>query len=202
MSNWIYANQVPTATWRNAMTLPRRLALKRIDGRIHLVSRLLPELEELRQRVAGPQRLEVLGSLDLSSHYRLDTAGHPYRLTLQTLADNSFSLVLSNKQGQKLSLGYDQAKNQYYVDRKSSGVTDFNREFSKIAVAPRISTDKMIHLTLLVDASSLELFADDGLTVMTAVFFPHHPLDGLHLVSERNALFSELSYSTFRSIWQ
>lgn len=202
MSNWIYANQVPTATWRNAMTIPRRLALRRIDNRIHLVSRPLLEMEELRQPVAGPQRLEVRGALDLSGHYHLDTAGHPYRLTLQTPADNSFSVVLSNHLGQRVTLGFDQSKNQYYIDRKTSGVTDFNREFSKVAIAPRISTDKMIHLSLFVDASSLELFADDGLTVMTAVFFPHHPLDGLSLVSERNALFTELSYSTFRSIWQ
>jgi len=30
-------------------------------------------------------------------------------------------------------------------------------------------------LSILLDKTSIELFADDGLTVMTALFFPKHP---------------------------
>src|SRR5690606_30793996 len=36
MSNWEYANQVPTETWRSATTFPRELDLKNIDGKWHI----------------------------------------------------------------------------------------------------------------------------------------------------------------------
>ena len=38
MSNWDYAAKVPTTPWRGAMTLPRELSLKTIDGEPTLVA--------------------------------------------------------------------------------------------------------------------------------------------------------------------
>ena len=48
MSNWNYAGAIPTSPWRSAMTVPRELALRAIDGRPQLVQRPVRELRSLR----------------------------------------------------------------------------------------------------------------------------------------------------------
>lgn len=84
----------------------------------------------------------------------------------------SFNIVLSNKNGEKVVIGYDKAANNYFIDRSASGKTDFNKNFANRSVAPRLSTDKKSDITVVIDNASVELFADNGLTVMTAIFFP------------------------------
>src|SRR5690606_20886318 len=48
MSNWNYAQVVPTETWRSAMTLPRDLSLHNTSAGIRLVSTPSKETEQLR----------------------------------------------------------------------------------------------------------------------------------------------------------
>ncbi|HSH17606.1 MAG TPA: glycoside hydrolase family 32 protein, partial [Verrucomicrobiae bacterium] len=45
MSNWEYANDVPTSPWRSAMSIPRALTLRRVDGDLRLVQTPVRELE-------------------------------------------------------------------------------------------------------------------------------------------------------------
>ena len=49
MSNWQYANQVPTERWRSAMTLPRELKLDRDETGYFLRSVPVVETEILRK---------------------------------------------------------------------------------------------------------------------------------------------------------
>ncbi len=76
--------------------------------------------------------------------------------------------------------------------------------------------EKKIRFTVLVDVASVELFADGGMTVMTAIFFPKRPLtaisilpgehigggkSGEHIDGGEPAAVKELSYWPLRSIW-
>ena len=38
-----------------------------------------------------------------------------------------------------------------------------------------------MNISLILDESSAELFADDGLTVMTEIFFPETPYNQIHI---------------------
>jgi len=98
-------------------------------------------------------------------------------------------------------LGYDKVSNEWYIDRTLSGRTDFNKEFPKRSFSPRIAAGKELDLTVVMDASSLEIFADKGLTVMTSVFFPDSPLIRLHCGSREPWKIQRLSYTPLRSIW-
>jgi fructan beta-fructosidase len=49
-------------------------------------------------------------------------------------------------------------------------------------------------MTLIVDVASVELFADNGLTVMTEIFFPSQPFNKISFRSSANASIKELSY--------
>jgi len=48
MSNWFYAQQVPTEVWRSAMTIPWYLALVNVNGIPRLISKPVKELQKLR----------------------------------------------------------------------------------------------------------------------------------------------------------
>lgn len=58
-----------------------------------------------------------------------------------------------------------------------------------------------MNISLIIDVSSVELFADDGLTVMTAIFFPNKPYNQIHIQSSDNALIKKLEYINLKSIW-
>ena len=88
------------------------------------------------------------------------------------LPAKDFMITLSNDHGQKLLINYEHAARKFMVDRTAAGKADFEKEFGIRHESPRISMSDSIQLELILDKSSLELFADDGLTVMTEIFFP------------------------------
>jgi fructan beta-fructosidase len=51
------------------------------------------------------------------------------------------------------------------------------------------------------DRSSLEVFADGGLTVMTAVFFSQQPLTRVRVNTTDRWMIKELNYASIASIW-
>ena len=61
-------------------------------------------------------------------------------------------------------------------------------------MAPRHATTPATDLTLLFDASSVELFADHGLTVMSELFFPTAPLTKLKLRAPGSFSVQALTY--------
>jgi fructan beta-fructosidase len=200
MSNWIYANQVPTATWRNAMTLSRELKLVHANDEIYMSSMPVKELDKLEME--KPQALKdiaVDSMTDISGKLHVSSAQYKLELHSDTLQD--FFIIFSNSLGQQMVLGYNKTTNEWYVDRTLSGRTDFNKEFPKRSLSPRIGTGRELDLTLVMDASSLEVFADKGLTVMTSVCFPDSPLVRLHFGSREPWKIQRLTYTPLRSIW-
>jgi len=172
MSNWQYANQVPTVKWRNAMTIPRELTLFKSNDELYLKSMPVKEIQSLQSKNLKNGVSKLPGALPGQYIMKLKTA---------RLAD--CSITLSNSNGEKLIIGYDKSKNQYFIDRTKSGKADFSDKFSGIAYAPRFSKVTNSEITLLVDRSSVELFADGGRTVMTSIFFPSKPYQQLNLKS-------------------
>ncbi|WP_083928281.1 glycoside hydrolase family 32 protein [Spirosoma panaciterrae] len=193
MSNWQYAQVVPTATWRSAMTIPRLLQLKDVNKELYLSSTPVKELGALNGKRFTEKNRSVKGTYDLTS--KVMNASGLFRLDLTTQATNDFSIILANEQGNELEIGYDKATNTYYIDRSRSGKIDFEKGFGKRHTAPRLSTNASLSLTLLADVASVELFADDGLTVLTDIFFSDKPMSKLSLKSAMGIPISSLNYS-------
>ena len=189
MSNWQYANQVPTEKWRNAMTIPRELALKRINGEIFVTSHPVKEINNIASKpiAFNPLKGQAL-SLPSMLKFNIDKI-------------KSYSIELSNDIGEKLVLGYDDVTKQYYIDRTKSGKTAFNVDFVKTASAPRLTHSQSSNIQLVVDDSSLELFADEGLTVMTSIFFPNKPYNNLQIKNDKGMVITNVELLTMKSIW-
>jgi fructan beta-fructosidase len=158
MSNWQYATVVPTTAWRSAMTVPRDLSLEKIGDKYFLASRPVPELSAITGSIK-----EFGDTMNLEGPARID-------LKFDTV--NSCEIELSNDSNDQVIIGYDKLSNNYFIDRTKSGHIDFEKGFAGRHTAPRISVAPAMDLTLIIDNASVELFADNGLTVMTEIFFP------------------------------
>lgn len=163
MSNWAYAQAVPTAPWRSAMTLPRKLSLVSVDGKT-MLSQKVPIVFD------GQTSLYGNWPSDLSAVWcQADGV-----LELSLCADNqpSFELTLSNEIGDRLNIGFNATERLYYIDRRDAGHCAFSTDFPIRALAPHIGASNGTDIKLYFDRSSVELFADNGTTAMTSLFFP------------------------------
>lgn len=192
MSNWQYANQVPTHPWRSANTIARELGLKTVGKEVYLTSVPVKELDAFNTTRFSLKNIHVQDQLDLTDKAK-NTTGL-FRLDLRTKNTADFSIVLANDAGNELVVGYDKTQNQYYIDRTKSGKVDFEKGFGAKHTAPRLAINEEMTITLLADVASVELFADDGLTVMTDIFFPESPMSRLTIKSVSGIRMDELKY--------
>jgi len=174
MSNWEYANVVPTQKWRSATTIPRELSLEKIKNSYHIVSKPTKSLNDLKGYTKTLSNITIHDSIDVTQ--RLGNVTGLFQLDLKTLSLNDFSLELSNTKGDLIIIGFDKKNNQYYIDRTQSGISDFNKNFAQKHTAPRFANGNSIELKLIADKASVELFADEGLSTMTSIFFPREPI--------------------------
>jgi fructan beta-fructosidase len=199
MSNWMYANFVPSVRWRNAMTIPRELHVKHVGKERFVASEPVHELSKIQSNPISRENFTVKKSFDLSELTGKIT--FPCRINISLEEIKNFSLLLSNDLDEKLIIGYDKKSNQYFIDRTSSGKVDFQKEFAAKHSAPRIADDQKMNISIILDESSAEIFADDGLTVMTEIFFPGKPYNQIHLETNDRVLFKKIEYFALKSIW-
>ena len=101
--------------------------------------------------------------------------------------NENYEFSLSNQKGDTLKFGFDKPKNQFYIDRKKAGITSFNDDFAnKISTAPRTSKSDTISVQIVLDKTSIELFFDEGETVMTEIFFPNAPFESFSAKADKN----------------
>jgi fructan beta-fructosidase len=203
MNNWQYAGAIPTSPWRSAMSVPREVALGTIGGRIEVVQRPIRQLDTLRQDPAYelndstiPEGTWALGrgatgkALDILVDFDLKTA-------------EKFGLKVRTGNGEETVIGYDVAASELYVDRTRSGNVGFSRDFPGVQRAPLTARDGDVRLRILVDWSSVEVFAENGERVITDQIFPSGTSEGVELFSEGgDATLDSLAIWQMRSIWQ
>jgi fructan beta-fructosidase len=200
MSNWSYGQLVPTQAWRSAMTLPRNLSLVHVGNDIFISSKPVVELNNISYNQQSIQNFTIDKPFDLSQ--QMNNIQLPCKLDLNMQDAKSFSIVFSNDKNETIVVGYDEAQKRYYINRAKSGETNFEKNFSLERVAPRISSTKNIYFTIVADVSSIELFADDGLSVMTEIYFPSRPFDKIRVQSDESIKIDNLTFTGLKGIWR
>lgn len=197
MSNWLYGEAVPTEKWRSAMTIPRDLSLKTSGSEYYVASRPSKELEKIESNAVTVPDVGTLQSIDLST--KVKDLHIPCRLDLSLKKAADFSIIISNDQREEVVIGFDQERSQYFMDRSRSGKVDFHKDFGRRFTAPRIAKKDALDITLVIDVSSAELFADEGLSVMTSIFFPNKPFNKIRIQSNSTLSIDKLNYATLKS---
>jgi Beta-fructosidases (levanase/invertase) len=156
MSNWQYANQVPTRQFRSANSIARDLGLFK-DGEETYVS-VIPSKETLTMR--GKKIKNPTDACEIV----VDVKG-------------SMELILSNTKGEQVVMKYDAQKQTFAMNRKQSGDISFSEAFPIETTAPTHGALKQ--LRFFIDHSSIEAFASDGKMAMTNLVFPNEPYNTL-----------------------
>lgn len=174
MSNWEYANQVPTLQYRSANAVPRDLKLYTQNGQTYLGSMPSPEVEALRGKAQKKGAFKV----DRSHEINPILASNPgtYEIIIKFKNQNAdvMGFQLFNTKGEEVDMYYDLLENRFTMDRRNSGRTDFSKTFAAATSAP-VAPEKEYTLRLLVDKSSIEAFDGKGRMAMTNLVFPAEP---------------------------
>ena len=186
MSHWSYAGALPTSTWRQAMTMVRKYELRTVNGQVQLVSSPVEALDTLRTG-------ESFSTTDVTVSDGADVvldqgaAGNAYDMEVvfdPGSASRSGVKVLASGD-EATVIGYDAQAGTVYVDRTNSGRTSFSPAFPSVSSAPvKPDADGLIHLRVLVDRSSVEVFAGSGEAVITSAVYPSPQSTNVILFSE------------------
>jgi fructan beta-fructosidase len=172
MSNWQYANDVPTSPWRSAMTIPRELALRLTAEGPRLVQRPAKELEKLRsslRRFKGGTVAEANAWIK-----RCDLGSGPLEMVIELApaGKGTAGVKLFKGQKQETVVAVDHGQGRISIDRTRSGNMAFHEKFPGVSSAPLVKADGRVKLHVFVDACSVEVFVNDGEQVLTAIAFP------------------------------
>ena len=171
MNNWDYAGDIPTSTWRSAMSLPREVRLVSTPKGPRLTQRVVPQVEVLRRhRDATTLRKVTVGT----GHRLLPVTGDLLQvdvvLDLGTASAAGISVLGGGASATRI--GYDVRRGELFVDRTRSGDVTFHPSFASVERAPVTATDGVVSFSVYVDRASVEVFTDDGLTTITDQVFP------------------------------
>jgi fructan beta-fructosidase len=211
MGNWRYPYSAPTTPWTNAMSVPRDLALRTVDGAIRLVQSPIQELESLR---GTPIRIDERA---VETETALPLTGSSYELEaeIETGDARLVGLRLLESDGsddggaEYVEVGYTTDDGgQFFMDRTRAGpatLSDADGVPALFAVRRTASyrpSEGVMRVHILVDASSVEVFVDDGALVGTMLVFPTQGGEGLSLVAEGSARLRSLTFWPLDSIWR
>ena len=181
-NNWSYANDIPTFPWKSAMALPRHLSLKKTNGEWILIQKPVDALKKLRANPVELKNIPVSGKKEIN----LKSQQFEMELSFQPVANSISGVHVAVGSHNVFVIGYDASSRKLFVDRSGCSNNSFNKNFASLSryetsLAP---LNGKIRLRVFFDNSIVEVFANDGGTVMTTQIFPDESDNGVELFSE------------------
>jgi levanase/fructan beta-fructosidase len=156
MSNWQYANQVPTKQYRSGNSIPRDLGLFNYGEETYVS--VVPSKEMLAMRGAKVRKPTEACEIVVD-------------------VKNQAEIVLSNSKGEEVTMVYDGQRQSFSMDRTKSGDVSFSEAFACTSIAPTYGHIKQ--LRLFIDRCSIEAFDAEGKMAMTNLVFPSEPYNSI-----------------------
>jgi len=203
MSNWQYADKLPSLPGRGEMTVARSLFLRQppnypspnpTQEPLFLVQKPILAVPAHKPYGAmfGAPAFESIGEANARlAAKKLSGGVYLLRLNLDPgeAAEAGIRLRRStdnpNESAQEeVVVGVDGLTGRIFVDRTRSGRTDWSAEFPARVSAPlKHSQAESIPLEIVVDNNSIEVFAEDGETVLTDLIYPSAGSRGISFYS-------------------
>ncbi|MER7011386.1 glycoside hydrolase family 32 protein [Saccharopolyspora sp. NPDC000359] len=179
MSNWDYAEEIPTDPWRGSMTTPRQLGLTDTGDGVRLVQQPVDELAAVRSNRRAWRGVIGTGRSPEFSGTSLEVLA-----TFQPGAARSFGVDVFAGGGHRTRIGYDVAAQELFVDRTGSGTALISPAFPARHATPLAPTGDRLPLRIIADRSGVEVFAAGGRAVLTDLVFPDRGSDRVHLFAD------------------
>jgi fructan beta-fructosidase len=180
MSSWQYAGEMPTFPWKGSMAIPRDITLRSTPSGLRLFQEPVSTLRAKKDYLTFEKENFVLSKEKQISGMSL-FANNSYMVEVEfkIKSTKDFGLKIAQKKDEKddkktlqeTIIGYDVVSKQLYIDRRKSGQI-IKENFPSIEKASLKFEDKTLKLKVLVDKSSVEVFANDGQIAMTSLIYP------------------------------
>ena len=168
MSNWQYANQVPTKQFRSANSIPRDLDLFEYNGETYCGVTPSKEMTALR----GKKVKKLTDACEIV-------------IDLKEGANSK--ITLSNSKGEKVVMAYDATKHTFEMDRNNSGDASFSEAFPAVTTAPTYGSIQQ--LRIFIDKCSIEAFDAAGKMAMTNLVFPSEPYSNIKVEGGKTTIY-------------
>lgn len=181
MSNWLYAQEVPTERWRSSNTIAREVTLvKSADGYI-LKNIPVAQLAKYQGEKIS-KNIKIKSSQTIFKKNEIDLTKAVIDLDFKKMTSGVYKFTLSNSLGEKLTFGIDNKEKSLFIDRRKSGKITFGEKFAeKVTKAPLSKSLTKGEFKILLDKTSIEIFYNDGEKVITEIFFPNESYNQLSL---------------------
>ena len=157
MSNWQYANVVPTQAFRSQNTIARDLSLYTDDkGEIRVAV------------VPSPENDALLGK-------KITRPADACVIDLELSGTETSVITLSNSKGEKVVMTLDVHAHTFAMDRTAAGDCSFSQDFAAVTVSPLFVAREQYNVRLFIDHCSIEAFDANGYWAMTNLVFPTKP---------------------------
>jgi levanase/fructan beta-fructosidase len=179
MIGWLVPTKTETYPWRGQMSIPRDIMLKTTRDGIKLYQKpaaiVKNSLEKLPpDKKVTKQNVEVNNqeiTLNTSTAFNTNTNWIEAEFTLGSATDFGFKIAQKKDNADKVIhetvIGYNTRSNELYISHNANGLIAGTVE--TVSVKP---ADNKIKLEVLLDKSSLEIFANGGEKVITTLIFP------------------------------
>ena len=184
LSNWNYANEVPTTPWRSGFSVPRVLGLKSTDSGYRLVQSPVAELKTIRGAKKSFSGGGVKEANEWIQNSGLRSGPLEMILSFEGATEGSEGIRLYQGKNRSTVLGIDRSKGTVFIDRTQSGDIGFHPKFANVQSAPLASKGKTVNLHIFVDTASIEVFVNDGEQVLSSLVFPTEDCQGLEFFGE------------------
>lgn len=199
MSNWSYARDTPTKNWRSAMTLPRELSLEKINNNYVLKNSPVEPFKKQLVSEFSKDLLPIKPNQKVTFTYEnFNQSEVKFKA-----ASKNLKLVFSNEVNDSLVLNYDAVQKNFSIDRRHSGIVNFEKSFGeKIhnTKIPNITTET-IDYQIVIDWSSIEIFLNGGVYSFTEQIFPSKPYTKLSIQSDEKLEIKNLTIHRIKGIW-
>ena len=204
------------------MTLPRRVGIERVRNDYHMTQLPIDRIFKQRDYPSSFTLKQPFTFGELSVFKLIDSAPDLSKFNLFNveikfeidgkLTGGEFGVRIRNDLNEFVRLGFNLTSNNYYFDRRNSGVS-IHENFLRQSEYMRISDKtRLYQWTIIVDASSAEFFADNGLNIFTGLYYPTASFNqievyGFNLKADENEKLSTLKISSMtvypmNSIWK
>lgn len=200
MNNWDYADNTPTMKegFNGTDSIVRQIELMHEGGnRYYLASKPIDGLQNLVKST------DYIDQVNVNGFKTLPITGEAFQLdadiSWSDLSNTGIRLRESADKESYIDVGVFLEENYSYVNRAFTGLPleGLNVE----SKAPFNHRKKNVHLKILVDVSTIEVFVDDGKTVHSNLVFPDHDDKGITLYSEGGtAVFRNIAIKHFGHI--
>lgn len=199
MSNWLYARNTPTKNWRSAMTLPREISLSKINNNYVLKNSPVSQLKSQLKQDFYKDLIVLKSKQKTTLNYdNLNQSQIQFSANAKNL-----KLVFSNDVKDSLVLNYDSTQKTFSIDRRHSGIVNFEPNFEKsihTTATPNIISET-IDYQIILDWSSIEIFLNGGVYSFTEQIFPKKPYTKLTIQSDENQEIRNISIYKIKGIW-